>query len=193
MIHSLANRIAAVFVQHGESSEEDADIYAYAVEAILAVLFNVAICLVISFAFGRVPEGVIFISTFALLRRFTGGYHAGSHNKCILTFATLLICAMLLSSFVSGLQSAIFITIAFAVLAWLGILVFAPIDDANKRCEGEHKYRLKKKCVSVSTMMLLICAVVGFSINIYVALIIALSMFSVFGSVVCAIIRRRMA
>jgi len=84
MIHNSANYIASVFVRYGESSEENADIYAYAIEAVLAVLFNVIICLIISVLFGRVPEGIIFISAFALLRRFTGGYHANSHTKCIL-------------------------------------------------------------------------------------------------------------
>jgi len=67
MIHWLASRIASVFVRYGESSEDDADIYTYAMEAVIAAMFNIVICLSIAFAFGRIWEGVIFVSSFALL------------------------------------------------------------------------------------------------------------------------------
>ena len=33
MIHNLSNRLAALFVAYGESSEENADIYTYACDA----------------------------------------------------------------------------------------------------------------------------------------------------------------
>jgi accessory gene regulator B len=189
----LANRIASVFVRYGESSEENADIYAYAIEAILAALFNVIVCMIISLLFGRVVEGIIFLSAFALLRRFTGGYHASSHNKCILTFGVLLTCTLLITILTSALQAYIYIAIIIASLAWLGILALAPIDDEKKRYEGEAKAKMKMKSSAVSAFLLILCIITGFALNRYISFIISLSMFSVFGSMVYALFRRRIA
>ena len=190
VIHRLANHITYIFVLHGESSEEDRDIYTYAIEAVLALLFNLAICLIIAFLFGRIFEGFVFITAFAFLRRFTGGYHADSHYKCILTFSTLLTCKMLVVSFLVGLHTSIFITLTIAIFAWIGIFIFAPIDDENRAYEGDSKTRLKKKSVAVSTLLLLICVTTGFLLNTYIAMTLSLAMLSVFGCMLFAIIRR---
>ena len=69
MIHSLSKWIASIFVRYGESSEEDADIYAYGLEAVIAAMFNIIFGLIISFLLGRTLEGIIFISAFAALRK----------------------------------------------------------------------------------------------------------------------------
>ena len=186
MIHYLSNCIAHIFVLYGESTEEDADIYTYAIEAVLAVLFNLALCLIISFLFGRILEGLLFISAFALLRRFTGGYHADTHYKCILTFSILLTCAMLITYFLSGVYASSFIALIIATMAWLGIFALAPIDDKNRHYKGEMQMKLKKKSIAVSTCLFAFCAIAGFALNTDVALMLSLSMFSVFGSMVYA-------
>jgi len=190
MIHRLANHIAYIFVLHGESSEEDKDVYAYAIEAVLALLFNLSICLLIAFLFGRILEGFIFITAFAFLRRFTGGYHADSHYKCILTFSTLLTCKMLLTSFLVEFYISNFITLTIAILAWIGIFILAPIDDENRKYEGDSKARFKKKSKAVSTLLLLICVITGFLLNTHIAMTLSLAMLSVFGCMIVAIISR---
>ena len=120
MIHTLSTRISKIFVYYGESTEEDADIYAYAVEAVLATLINVAICLFIAAVFGTLSSGIIFILTFASLRRLVGGYHASSHLKCILIFATIFTIAMcgifLLQTIIGSIILIGVITIALAFL-----------------------------------------------------------------------------
>jgi len=96
MINYLANRVASVFVQYGESADENKDIYAYALEAIIAFLVSSAVCILISFMFGRVLEGVVFMFGYAVLRRVAGGYHANTHKICILTFTSIVIASMIL-------------------------------------------------------------------------------------------------
>ena len=73
MIHGLAKGMASVFIFYGESSEEDADIYTYVCEAVIAILFNIVVCLIIASFFWRITEGIIFVAGFALLRRYAGG------------------------------------------------------------------------------------------------------------------------
>jgi len=190
MIHAIATWIASVFVLYGESSEEDADIYAYGLEAVIAALFNIVISLFISFLFRGVVEGIIFVLVFALLRRFTGGYHADTHYKCVLTFCALLTFAMLITSFVPEFRGSIIITFIIAIFSWIGIFVLAPIDDKGKSYSDEFRATLKKKSIAVSTLFLVICIIFGLVFSIYVALILALAMFSVFGGMVYELMRR---
>ena len=193
MIHKLSRRISLVFILYGESSNEDADIYTYAFEAILSVLFNIILGIVIAFIFGSTLEGIIFMSTFALLRRFTGGYHANTHFKCILTFGIILTCSMLIISFISTFHIGIFIAFFLAAIAWLGIVALAPLEDKNKIYKDEARAKLKRKCIMVSTFLLVLCVVAGLAVNTSVALVLSLAMFSVFGSMICAIVDRRIA
>ncbi|MDR2569450.1 MAG: accessory gene regulator B family protein [Oscillospiraceae bacterium] len=96
MINHLANRVAFLFVIYGESSEENADIYSYALEAIIAFITNFIVCIIISLFFNRLAEGIVFMLGFAVIRRVTGGYHAKSHKSCILSFACVVIIAMMI-------------------------------------------------------------------------------------------------
>ena len=75
VIRKLSARMATVFVLYGESSEDDKDIYAYACEAIISTLIGMTAALIIATVLNRVYEGIVFTLIFALLRRYTGGYH----------------------------------------------------------------------------------------------------------------------
>lgn len=192
MIRYLADRIASVFVLYGESSEDNADIYAYAVEALIAGLFNVIIGLTISLLFGRVLEGIVFIIVFAFLRRYVGGYHANSHYKCILIFCLLLTCSMLATSALSYVKPSVFVIIIIAMLAWSGIFFLVSIEDKSMRCRDERRAKLKTKSLLANTFFLILCLIVGFTISTCIASVISLAMFSVFGCIVARLINKHM-
>lgn len=188
MIHNLAKRMASVFVLYGESSEEDADIYTYACEAVLAVLANIIICLIIAFIFGRVTEGIIFIFAFILLRRYAGGHHAKTHFNCILTFGVIFTCAMMLVPMIRQLPFGNFITLTTALAAGIGISALAPAEHKNKLSGHEFHRAQKKKSMYLVFALWLFCLIDFYILNSRISFIIALSMLSVFGSMAYATI-----
>jgi len=191
MIHYISNRIASIFVLYGESTEENKDIYTYAIEAVVAVLVNLVVCILISALFGRIAEGIIFITVFALLRRFTGGFHADSHFKCIFTFCVILTCSLFVLQLYESVGFNRLIVPSVATVAWVGILILAPIIDANKQHQNEsHKKAQRKKIVLVSTFLLILCGVLVFSMNISLAVMLSLSMLSVLGLITCVHLQR---
>ena len=139
MITYLSNKISKIFIRYGETTEENADIYAYAIEAILAVVVNVIICLAIAAIFGRVSEGFIFIFTFAVLRRFTGGYHANTHFKCILTFSSLLTVSLAIINLSAGRYAGIPLAVLLAMLAVLGSLMAEYLSKIREGAINEKK------------------------------------------------------
>ena len=174
MIHSLAKRTASIFILYGESSAEDADIYTYACEAVIATMFNIIVSLVISFIFGRFLEGVVFISVFALLRRYTEGYHAKTHFKCIFTFNCILICAMVLLSVIPALQYAGVITLIASAIAGMGIIGLALTQQTSN---------ISRYLVLVLCMF---CIADVYIINNQKSRAVSLAMLSVFGSMAFA-------
>ena len=190
MIHSLAKRVASVFVLYGESSEEDADIYTYVCEAVIALLFNIAICLIIASLFGRVMDGIIFITVFAALRRYAGGHHAGTHFKCILTFSIIFIGVIVLMSVMSWFHVGNTVALLIATIACVGIVLLAPVEHANK--VSGHEFGTRRKWISriLVSMLWLFCVIDFYILNSHLSLIVSFSMFSVFGSMAYAMMYR---
>ncbi|MCL1884712.1 MAG: accessory gene regulator B family protein [Defluviitaleaceae bacterium] len=185
MIHKLANKIASIFVSYGESSEENADIYAYAVEAILALIVNLTVCLIIALIFGRVLEGIVFIFGFAILRRYAGGFHARTHLICIITFACIVFSAMVLISILinfGNLAPLIISTIAF-----IGIFTATVLErKLMSPSEAEH-CKLRKNGTWIITAIWLISVIDLYLFNSNIGLTLSLSLLSVFGSMAFAI------
>lgn len=184
MITNLAEGMASVFVSYGESSEENADIYAYACEAIIFTLVNVFICLLVALVFGRVVEGLVFITSFALLRRYTGGHHAKTHLRCILTFNTILIFSLLILALFSSLQVVNAITLIAATVALVGIFLLAEAKRKNNKTS-------KRKGRYAAAVLWAFCIVDIYILNVHVGPVIALSMLSVLGSLAYAILHKR--
>jgi len=188
MIHSLATRIASIFVLYGESDEENADIYTYACEAVLSFLANLIVCLAIAFVFGRFIEGLVFISGFALLRRYTGGHHAKTHLYCILTFSGIVICTMILLTLAYWLQISGFIAVVVATVALIGIVLLAPVKHKNKVSGIEFQGALKRKSRWMAFAFWLFCILGFYMLNNQIVFVLSLSMFFVFGSMAYATI-----
>ncbi|MCL2399850.1 MAG: accessory gene regulator B family protein [Defluviitaleaceae bacterium] len=190
MIHTLANRIASIFVLYGESSEEDKDIYVYACEVWLSTIFNIGLSLLIAVLLGRVMEVIIIMTSYALLARYTGGYHANTHFKCILTFAVLLICAMTILSIVSSLQVEGVLLIT-ASIAFIGIFILTPVEHENKPISADLRKLQKIKSRWITFALLVLCIVDFFILDIGFGLSLSLSVFFVFGSMLYATLSKR--
>jgi len=81
------------------------------------------------YPFGKLPEGLIFITVFAVFRRILGGYHAKSHSSCILTFSIFVLLTMILLFL---FDAGVFITITLLFIAVSGILIIRTINRLNK-------------------------------------------------------------
>lgn len=187
MIHSLAGRLASIFVLYGESSVEDVDIYTYACEAIISTLVNITISITILLFFGRIIDGAIFMLVFTILRKFTGGHHADTHIKCILTFNVILVCALLISDLLAASAFENVAVIFIATVSLIGIFVLAPVGNENKPLDEIWALFAKKRGRWLTSALWIICIMDIYILNIQIGFIISLSMFSVFGSLAYAI------
>ena len=187
MIHSLANWMASVFVLFGESSEEDADIYAYACEAIISSIISMSLALAIAIILNRPLEGIVFTIVFTTLRRYTGGFHAQSHLGCILTYSTVLGSGLLILGLSINELTSTILSISIVSISLAGILAFAPVVNKNKPISDGVFASSKIKSRLLATVYFAICIIATlFGSNIGSA--IALSMLAVFGFLIFEIL-----
>ncbi len=187
MIHTLAKRIASVFIRQGIIAQEDDDIYTYACETIVSTLFNCLLSLLISLCFGMFWEGVVFTFAFALFRGFTGGHHAQTHAGCITAFACLLTVSLLLLQWLPQ-ESYRMLSVIISGITLLTVLALAPVAHVNKYLKPTLKRTLKLKSIIVAFTFAVGCTVGTFFCPSRIFTAILLSMLSVCGSMAFAVL-----
>ncbi|MCL2223205.1 MAG: accessory gene regulator B family protein [Oscillospiraceae bacterium] len=192
MINQLANRVASIFVVYGESSEENSDIYAYALEAIIAFLVNLAICIFISLMFGRLIEGLVFIVSFAVLRGIVGGYHAKTHRNCILVFTCIVLAVMSFLMISSFFEFNNTLALVISCLSILGIFIVIKVVRKSKHFSNAINQKIDKLGICVVVVVWLICVLCILLVDNYIGLTLSLAMLAVFGSMITLVIKTQM-
>lgn len=90
MIQELSSRVAKWLEQEEAISGKDNGLFSYAVYSLLFGLLPIFIVTILGLAFGMLREGLLMITPFMLIRKFSGGYHLNSLKMCI-TFSTVLL------------------------------------------------------------------------------------------------------
>ena len=77
-------------IQQQAITEEDREIYTYAVDNMVFLLIPLAMVLVIGGIIHTIRQGIVMIIPFMLLRKFSGGYHAKTLFRCMIISCLLL-------------------------------------------------------------------------------------------------------
>lgn len=177
MLHTSSKQIASFFCANNIIGKEDAPIYAYGIELILATIVNTLVVFLIGILIGRFAETAIFLVTFAILRSFTGGYHASTHFKCLLVFIASFLFNMSILWILPS-NGILLFSILASFMGLLFIFLFAPVEHANKPFadKEKQKYKSKSRFIAIAltaititgqllcswTSPLLLCITLGF-------------------------------
>lgn len=114
MLHKISVKLAKKL--SNDLSEEKETVYIYGVEIILSTMLGINSILFLSWLLNEFQSGVIFLTLFAPLRVFTGGYHAKTYSGC---FIISNISYLLILSFNNIISSVM------PIKYWIGLLVIA--------------------------------------------------------------------
>lgn len=143
MGNQLSYRIAKKLVVYGAITEESCETYAYGIYLMLSALLHIMTTVVIGAAFRMLPECILFYAGFAVLRRFAGGYHAGSPVKCYLLSCLVIIAVLLVVKYINP-EWMIPVDTLIVFLCGIVILWLAPVEDANKPLDHEEIRHYKR-------------------------------------------------
>lgn len=146
MIRELSSRIAKWLEQEGAISDEDNGLFSYAVYSLLFGLLPIFIVVVLGLAFGMLREGLLMITPFMLLRKFSGGYHLDSPKACVIFSTMLLTLAMGFIKLIVRGECMVLLT-TLVSLSVICFCVFSPIDnDFRKLTKKERQLFHKIAC-----------------------------------------------
>ncbi|HEY5587492.1 MAG TPA: accessory gene regulator B family protein [Candidatus Paceibacterota bacterium] len=186
-MEKLARKLASNIAISLDYNKEREQIVAYGLIAIIQTLITVFLGLIIGLFAGVPIEALIICFSVNILRKYSGGAHAGSIELCtsvaviyIITFS--LISRYLLSGVLNSYIMAIIIFIVYA-LSYLLIYKLAPVDSPKKLIKTDKKKKRMRKgsftiltiCFTVSIILFLLSQKKYISYSLGLSLLFGLS------------------
>lgn len=134
------------WIAQDNDTQEDIEVYAYAIECLLNQLIVFGVILAISAVFGYALQCFTMILFWMVLRNFLGGAHAPVRALCFMITPALFFFGMLLSyySFTNSFWIIIPAGLAYGVIT---TLLIAPIDGLD---DVDEKTRKKYRQISIA-------------------------------------------
>ena len=157
----LANNIASKVASELNLDKDSREVVVYGTFAILQSIISITLVIIFGLLFHVVTLALIISFSASILRKYSGGVHASSPERCLLI--GVIVCvgqAILISRLVSSVVS-------LNLIIMLGIIIFigsyymiyrlAPVDSASKPIVKEEKRkRMKKRAIIILSVYLLI-------------------------------------
>ena len=126
------------------SKEEKEEIIRYGLERIKSTCIMTLVTLLMGCIFQVFFQSIIFLVCFIVLRKYAGGYHADTQNRCYVISTVIFAVALLAIRYMSdGNDNEIFILLQSLNFILLYFLV--PVDNKNHRLEQWEKEKYGKK------------------------------------------------
>jgi accessory gene regulator B len=121
-LHVMADKMALFLVRRKIVEKDKEDIYSFGFEILMATILNSVLVMIAALMFGLFWQSVLMIFPFVLIRNNAGGFHAKTHNGCMLGFLLVYISIIL---FIQWMPSEISRIIAFTSLPLAtGLILF---------------------------------------------------------------------
>ena len=108
---SISTFIARWLLKQGVISNDEYDLYEYAIFCIVFTFFPIALVLIVSSIMDMVLSGILLVIPFVLMRKFAGGFHFKSSCICLLSSAILLTAFLQLITIIQSINYHSFIRI----------------------------------------------------------------------------------
>lgn len=171
-MENLSNNIASKITKELKLDNDNKEIIAYGTFALLQMALSIAMILVFGYIFHVLVEALIISFSTSALRKYSGGVHASSPNKCLIIGTTICIGQAIIISFFSkiGISVSFVLLLGSATFIWSYYCInrFAPVDSSSKPITKDEKRKKMKKMSLLILSVYLIINIV--SIFVYVNL-----------------------
>jgi accessory gene regulator B len=113
------------------------------------------IIVILGLIFGMLPEGLLLITPFMLLRKFSGGYHLKSSIVCTVTSSSLLTISLLAVRAVKT-SGTILILSVLVVFSAITLFLLSPIDSKARRLSAKERMVFGRIARVITSLFLLI-------------------------------------
>ena len=132
MLHKLSQKITDHYVKKNKIDDSERDVYEYCFEVLLSTFLNLLAIIILAVATGLYLETLCFTISFMTLRGTAGGYHAKTHWGCFLILM-IVYAIFAITLFFIPKDILRFLSIGFATVGGIAILILSPVDNVNNQ------------------------------------------------------------
>lgn len=156
----IRNSIINWLIKNSAISEENRELYEYAVYSAELLVLTVIMAIVIGWMAGSIINGVMLIVPFMLLKKYSGGYHAKKLSICMI-ISTILLTIMIRQSICDIKPVYMYIVTCIAIIElWL----VSPIQSDNKvlnEKETKHYKKIAAMQLAVYSIVIICTSLLG--------------------------------
>ncbi len=152
-MEKLANAMTNYYLKKKVIVEDKYEIYLYGFKLIIADIINYMIIITLGIILKKLPESIIFLITLCGLRQFTGGFHAKTFWLCRTSMVITYISVLIITNFIENLKVEILTTVLINIFSIIVIMIFAPIENVNKRLSKAQRKSNKIKSIIASILL----------------------------------------
>lgn len=127
-MNELAKKITDILYEHGYINFSQVDAYVYSFEITIASIVNLFLALISALYFQVFFEGVIYLITFAILRKNTGGFHFNNYILCIGIYWITCVISFAMLKEIHITEN---LKLLIILLCYIYILIVSPIENKN--------------------------------------------------------------
>ena len=155
MINKISTAVSEWLVAQGAVTVKEKNLFSYAVYSFLFGMMPIFIIVILGLIFDMLPEGLLLITPFMLLRKFSGGYHLKSSIVCTVTSTSLLTISLLAVRAVKT-SSTILILSVLVVFSAITLFLLSPIDSKARRLSAKERMVFGRIARVITSVFLLI-------------------------------------
>lgn len=148
----LAGMITTWLIRQEAISVDDRELYEYAAHSFFLAIAPFVYALIIGGMMGELGASLILVVPFAVIRKYSGGFHAKREWTCLVSSCLLLFGCILAATRIH----ASMLLDGLVLLGTLWLIVFSPIDSENRRLEADEKKLRKREAAVLSLFFFLI-------------------------------------
>jgi accessory gene regulator B len=155
MISKIAVAVSEWLVTQGAVTSKDKNLFSYAVYSLLFGMMPIFIIVILGLIFDMLSEGLLLVTPFMLLRKFSGGYHLKSSMVCTVTSTSLLTFSLLAVRIASTSNTTIILSVLVALSA-ITLFLLSPIDSEARRLSPKERKVFRLIARIITSIFLLI-------------------------------------
>ena len=149
-MEQVARKTVSWLIKQRAVEEEKRKLYEYAVQSFLWNIAPFLYAIFIGTLMRKTWISIILIIPFMSIRKYSGGFHAKSGRKCVVSSSILLFVAI---SIASRITYGTFFSI-IVLLAVISLIIFSPIDSENRKLDQKESVMRKKDTARISLFFL---------------------------------------
>lgn len=154
MIQELSSGVVKWLEQEGAISVKDKELLSYAIYSLLFGLLPIFIVVILGLAFGMLWEGLLMITPFMLIRKFSGGFHLDSSKLCVVFSAGLLTLAMGFVKLIAREGHTVILTVLVS-LSVICLCTFSPVGNDSRKLTIKEKQIFRKVACIIAIISLI--------------------------------------